>query len=644
MPIQQRTLGYTPGVQRLVWPRGTDVPVTAYLWGGGGGGGGNDSGPGGSGQGGGATEVSFLVSAGDVIDVTVGGSGGAGVSGRGHASGGTAGASFVSSIIFDTRSATAIDGPVIASTNSAYVGFLNTYGVWVDPVSAQDFDRSYVVNFPFTALYTFTGSADNSAKVFINDAFIGDIAGFGTTYAYTFNVTAGTATVRIVGVNTGGPGSVALTIDSGASYSGSHGGQSGPSGSSGAGGGGGGATVIFKNGIPLAVAAGGGGGGGGGNQGTRTGDSAPGDAGQAALGITSGQNGQNHPSDGGGGGGGGGGLAGGNGGLVRDGDQGGLAGVGGLSSSPASNPSGRIPGGRNNAFYPGNAGTGGTTAASGNAGAAVLLFDVPGLFVHTETSFEPVKDSWVKINNDWVPVEAIFVKDNGSWQPLLGSFSPVFEMTGNNFGQAPRPSVAVESPTFDSGDPGGWSDGISDAASGGGGGGKIICQKLSEMGYFDTEMNRADQLFGVQLQQGDPDAYAGYVRWARPVVVLLEGGGSETLRKLVLFWEKDSQKRKDIQSSIVAYYLDKLARPWAEEMAYRMQAPGHTQSNTAGRFIMNVGLPMCRVIGRWGKDNQWPMWAKTLSIWGTVTVLLVTIATISTVDKLLGKLRKLIGK
>jgi hypothetical protein len=407
--------------------------------------------------------------------------------------------------------------------------------------------------------------------------------------------------------------------------------------------------VIFKNGTALAVASGGGGGGGGGNVGTRTGDSAPGGAGQAAEGIFAGQNGQNDPDDGGGGGGGGGGLAGGNGGLVRDSDQGGLAGVGGLSSSPASNPSGRIPGGRNNEFYPGSAGTGGTTATSGSAGAAVLLFDIPGLFVHTETSFEPVNDSWVKINNNWVPVEAVYVKDNGSWQPLVGSFSPLFTVIGDNFGQAPRPIESAyvpdySPPVFDTSDSGGWDGGLTSDASGGGGGGKIICQKLSEMGYFDTEMNRADQLFGVQLQQGDPDAYAGYVRWARPVVVLLEGGGSETLRKLVLFWEKDSQKRKDIQSSIVAYYLDKLARPWAEEMAYRMQAPGHTQSNTAGRFIMNVGLPMCRVIGRWGKDNQWPMWAKTLSIWGTVTVLLVTIATISTVDKLLGKLRKLIGK
>jgi hypothetical protein len=271
----------------------------------------------------------------------------------------------------------------------------------------------------------------------------------------------------------------------------------------------------------------------------------------------------------------------------------------------------------------------------------VISFEITGVSVNDGPSFKPANRIWIKVNDVWQEVQSVYVKEADVWQATRGSITPSFSSVSGNFGVASRLAPVTAEPV-DVGVPastdiGGYDPGPGDS-------GKIICQKLSEMGYFDTEMNRADQLFGVQLQQGDPDAYAGYVRWARPVVVLLEGGGSETLRKLVLFWEKDSQKRKDIQSSIVAYYLDKLARPWAEEMAYRMQAPGHTQSNTAGRFIMNVGLPMCRVIGRWGKDNQWPMWAKTLSIWGTVTVLLVTIATISTVDRLLGKLRKLIGK
>ena len=174
--------------------------------------------------------------------------------------------------------------------------------------------------------------------------------------------------------------------------------------------------------------------------------------------------------------------------------------------------------------------------------------------------------------------------------------------------------------------------------------GKIICKKLNELGYFDDEMNKADQLFGIKLKMDDPEAYNGYIRWATPVVHLMEGGGSPTLRKFVFFWEKNEQKRKDLQISVVSYYMDKIARPWAQEMAYRMKAEGYNESDVAGRFIMNIGLPMCRLVSKFGKDNQWPMWAKTLGIWGTVTVLLVSITLISFVDKVTEKVLNIFRK
>lgn len=600
MSIKQRTLGYAPGVQRIIWPSGTDVPVTAYLWGGGGGGGGNDRGLGGQGQGGGATEVNFLVSAGDVIDVAVGGPGGGGQSGQPQAGGGPAGSSSVSSVIFDTRLATAINGPVIASTNSAYVGFLNTYGVWINPVTARNFDRSYTVNFPTTALYTFTGSADNSAEVYVNDVFVGAIPGFNGTWAFTFNVTAGTAVVRIVAVNTGGPGSVALTIDSGTSYSGSHGGQAGPAGSSGGGGGGGGATVIFKNGTALAVAAGGGGGAGAGQS---NGDNAPGTQGQAAIGISAGQNGQNHPGDGGGGGGGGGGLGGGNGGLVRSGDLGGLAGAGGLSSSPASNPVGRLPGNRDSEFYPGNAGLGGITASNGSAGAAVLLFDTPGLFVHTEISFEPVKDIWIKFNNEWVPVATTYVRDNGAWQPLLGSFAPEFTVIEDIFGQAPRPATATASnpnytpPVFFNNEGGGW-EGPSPAPTleqcgraDGVGGGKIICTKLYELGLMSEDVYLADQAFGTELVKTHPDVYHGYRAWAEIVVDWMNGSGPK-----IMPWMTDEQFALAVKKWSTAWAHD-IATPWAEEMAFKMGK--RSNSSLTGRMITAAGVPICKAVGTW---------------------------------------------
>ena len=226
-------------MQRLVWPRGQNIPVTAYLWGAGGGGGGNDSRAGGAGSAGGYAEINFTVSEGDVIEVAVGGGGGAGATtpGVGGSPGGTGGASTTSATGFDTRSA-ATSPPVIAYSNSAYVGFLNQYGVWVNPVSARDFDRSYVVNFPVTANYTFIASCDNFGTIYLDGVPILDVPGFQATYSTTLGISPGLRTVRIIGVNTGGPGAVALTITGGLAYSGGGGGGTGgyQRGSGGAGG------------------------------------------------------------------------------------------------------------------------------------------------------------------------------------------------------------------------------------------------------------------------------------------------------------------------------------------------------------------------------------------------------------------------
>jgi hypothetical protein len=433
-----RTLGFTNSLQRLIWTSGDNTSVTAYLWGAGGGGGGNDSGIGGTGGGGGFTEVTFSVNNGDVIDVAVGGGGGGGASGRGSAPGGAGGASYTLDTVFNSRTAPA-SPPVVPSTNSAYVSFLNTYGVWVNPISATFFDRTYTVNFPVTGNYTFVSSCDNYGTIFLDGAAILDVPGFGSTYSTVRTVSSGIHQIRMYGVNTGGPGSMALTVNGGSSYSGGRGGTAGPAGSSGGGGGGGGATVIFKNGVPLAVAAGGGGGGGGGNVGTRNGDNAPGSAGQAAVGVTAGQNGQDKSGDGGGGGAGGGGLGGGNGGAVRSGDQAGFAGSFGLSSSPFQNPNGAIPGGRNNINYVGSAGTGGPRTGSGSAGLAVLSFDTPGIHVNDGTAFQPINKVWVKVNNIWQEVKSTYIKDGGIWKPVLGSTVPEFVQISGNFGTAPRP-------------------------------------------------------------------------------------------------------------------------------------------------------------------------------------------------------------
>jgi hypothetical protein len=580
-----RSLGFTNSIQRLVWPRGNNIPVTAYLWGGGGGGGGNDSGIGGAGSGGGFSKVSFFVNEGDVIDVAVGGAGGGGASRQSSAPGGSAGASIVSQQIFDTRSAVT-SPPVIASTNTAYVSFLNTYGVWVNPTSARNFDRSYVVNFPFTGVYTLTTSCDNFAEIYIDDAFIGTAPGFKDTYALTATVDAGNRILRIIAVNTGGPGSVAVTINGGTSYSGGRGGRAGPSGSSGGGGGGGGATVLLRNGVPVAIAGGGGGGGGAGNRGTRNGDSAPGTAGHSGTGINAGQNGQQKSTDGGGGGGGGGGDRGGNGGFVRDGDQGAFAGAFGISlGENTDNPANQNAANRNNEFYVGSVGSGGSTASNGTSGYAVLTFDVPGIYVHGGTSFQPVQQAWIKNNDVWQEIRGTYIKINDIWVPVQGSQAPDFVRISGNFGISSR-SIDPEfipAPPDSGGD--GWV--IGDFGDGGSGGSKIICAKLHELGLMDEAVYRADQAYGALVAAKDPVLLDGYHYWANIVVDWMSGSGI----RVIPFISK--AKNNAIMSTWSILWAKEIATPWAKHMHHLMG--GCKEDSRIGRALMAIGTPLSRL-------------------------------------------------
>lgn len=424
MATNVRQFGYAPYVQELTWNQAQTISVRAYLWGGGGGGGGNDSGRGGYGQGGGYSTLDFTLAQNDVLAIAVGGGGQAGVSGWGNAGGGAAGASYVQQTVFNTRTAVPYSGAIYPVTNGAYCPFLNTYGVWGDPAGAAgNFARIYQVYFPTTGFYTFTASCDNYGAVSLSGAVILNTPDFHFASSTTINVTAGYHDVQIVGVNTGGPGSMALTISGGTSYSGARGGNGGLVGYSGAGGGGGGATVLIKNGTVIAVAGGGGGGGGGGNYGQ--GETAPGFSGTAS-GYTNGQNGQNKSyADGGGGGGGGGGVAGGNGGPIYPNDVGGGAGVGGTSSNGSSS-SNRFPAGTNSPYYSTARAYGGLNTAAGSSGWAALEFEVGGTFVNIDGNYTVTKNTWVKDQGTWRQVKSAFIKQNNVWTPILGSFAPTF--------------------------------------------------------------------------------------------------------------------------------------------------------------------------------------------------------------------------
>ncbi len=563
--------------------------MRAYLWGGGGGGGGADSARGGTGGGGGFAEVNFTISAGDVLSVAVGGSGGPGENGATGRGGGSAGGSYdTQSTIFSTRQN--ITG-VIQPWNPNYGSPLNAYGVW-NPAPTDFFDKSYSVTFPATGVYTFVAAADSSAVISMDGIARFDVSTAKGTFAQPVTVTAGVHTIRIQAEKKRGStsgvfppppgtyfpkkGSVSLTISGNTTnYSGARGGNAGGSGFSGGGGGSGGATVLFLNGTVIAVAGGGGGGGGGGNG--PVGGNAPGPNGRATNPVSSGQNGTNKSGDGGGGGGGGGGYDGGNGGQTPGGDNGGQAGSWGSSYSSngnAQNPTGRAAAGSGQPYYSNQRAQGGVNGATGTTGFAAIEFGpLNGAYVHTSGSFTEIDNSYIKVNGAWELIKNTYINSNGIWNAIVGSFSPVFTQSTDDFGVNPREA-----------------DG--NAGQGGGGGGsKIICTKLYELGLMDKDIYLADQAFGARLIQSHPDIYNGYRAWAEIVVDWMNGQGPKMMP-----WMSDQQFSKAAKKWSVSWAQD-IATPWAESMAYQI---GQRESdNFTGKMITLVGTPICKVVGVW---------------------------------------------
>lgn len=449
-----RALGYTGTRQTFTWPNSASYSnkITAYLWGGGGGGGGNDAqNIGGAGSGGGYSKVVFSCVPGDVIEVSVGSAGGGGGSSSSGAAGGSPGLSLVTGgAIFNTANTT-----YSRQSNGAYCTFLNNYGVWAERTwywhwfwfydwywDSWDaiWDTSYTIYIPESGQFTIEASVDNYGYVYIDGVEVLYAPGFDTSYTTTVTLTGGYHTLRLYGVNTGGPASFACVINGGLAFSGGRGGYSGYAGTSGGGGGGGGATVLRKNGTIIGVAAGGGGGGGAGIQGGTQPANAPGPSGQAPIGINNGSNGGDRDGDGGGGGGGGGGWAGGNGGPQAPYDTWGYAGYyGGNLGSLSENPSGRVPGGTGNGYWSGGVGYGGANGAgAGNPGYAVLEFEINGTFLNSDGTFYPVKETWVKDGGVWKVTNGVYINVAGVWKPVDGTLAPNFGLVSGSYGYSSR--------------------------------------------------------------------------------------------------------------------------------------------------------------------------------------------------------------
>lgn len=487
MPIISRPVGYTNSLQTLtVYPLIADAQLTAHLWGGGGGGGGNDSGPGGAGGGGGFSIVTFGCNTGDVLTLAVGSGGGGGLSGGG-VSGGSGGSSYVGYSVFNTRQLAGTNGLIAVSLPYAWSNFMNAYAVW-NANGAYTLDVSTTIAVPFTGVFVLQTAFDDDGTVYIDGIAVAASSGsYSGSRLNNVTLTSGSHTLRIVGYNSGGgPAGVAVSINSGASFSGAPGGNAGPGGGSGSGGGGGGATVLLQNNSLRGVAAGGGGGGGAGNP--SPGGSSPGPNGQTSTGFN-GESGAGHPSDGGGGGGGGGGCngdvgGGGNGGAYGGwpgaSDTGGQAGNPGASWSSAYpngfNPSGRTPGGQSGISVPSGVGQGGRSGGnSGGNGYAVIYMDVPGVFVNQAGTYYGTKEVYVNDQGTWKITNAIYIKQNGVWTQVSGQQTTNFETISGDWGMVPRSSPYVYSPPPEPSGGGGpdrssGSTGVAGGGFGGGGG------------------------------------------------------------------------------------------------------------------------------------------------------------------------------
>jgi hypothetical protein len=420
---------YNGGTESFTVPAGFKPEVDVYLWGAGGGAGGVDgNGPAGNGGGGWHYNNTVTLAAGDTVLVAVGGPGGGGGSSSGGG-GGSAGPAYTATTAWSTLDIQNSPNN-LRVTNGAYVGFLNQYGIWNYNSSYGTFDQTVTVNFSTGGYFTITGACDNYATIYVDGAEVLSIPGFQSTYSNTFYVTPGNHSVRLLGVNTGGPASLGVTING--SLTGGRGGNAGPRGWSGGGGGGGGATLLLINGTTAYVAAGGGGGGGGSNNRGASSANNP-------TSITPGNpTGGDCPGDGGGGGGGGGGMGAG-GAPGFDNAYGGLAGSAGSSSSGAVGANGSSAGGSGSAYWAGGVAQGGQGAgASGSPGQAVLVFSGGGAGrVKVSGVWKPVNTLAVKVDDAWRSVRSAWVKQQGEWKlmPSIGAPSSITTtFSRNNFG------------------------------------------------------------------------------------------------------------------------------------------------------------------------------------------------------------------
>ena len=110
------------------------------------------------------------------------------------------------------------------------------------------------------------------------------------------------------------------------------------------------------------------------------------------------------------------------------------------------------------------------------------------------------------------------------------------------------------------------------AAQAGGGGLTVICTELAKHGYLSEVTMQADKTFGQVMLITCPEVMIGYWKLAAPIVFLMK------------------------KSKTVTWAVSLIAKPWAKQMAYEVGVSA--KGNLFGKFIMSVGIPFCRMIGK----------------------------------------------
>jgi hypothetical protein len=215
-----------------------------------------------------------------------------------------------------------------------------------------------------------------------------------------------------------------------------------------------------------------------------------------------------------------------------------------------------------------------------------------GIQVKVDGQWTTTKDIYTKISGAWKKTSQVYVKINGEWKQafIRGGDNLIrfeFSSTLDGFGDS---TGAAASGTSGGGEP-------PPAGGGGGGGCKIICTKLHELGYLPDHIYAADEKFGEWLRETDPYAYYGYVKWASVVVDWMDKDGPQCM-----FWIRDKQKRNDTQRAMAISWARKIATPWAQHMAFLMGV--EKEDNKAGRLIMKTGMWVSRMIGKYTKTTE----------------------------------------